>query len=509
MKRSIPVLDNFLTAVLNGRSTVVSRVQPPKGPTLAGRSRWIVQGTDCYFLCIIIYFTHLISCLDSITAVCFRGIEGRTLVVTMDSSQGPMEHAMTHRDKLNKEILLSETSKYEDEGRENKSWSLLAAWGGDESVYTSQAGVSRQQKFFSPRISTLSVESDDDVSIASKSTYAMTRSEHTRKLSSPGAYLRLQSVITPPAPHPLTDLLRTSSSQHQIHMDKVIHSMASLSRAGKERGKRKANQDSCFAFRQFVQPHQAIAGVMDGHGPNGHAVSRYIRKTMPAMIAEQMEKKGEVAIQSVLKSSFIQTHEGLRVATPPINARLSGSTAAVALFQGRRITLSWVGDSRAIIVRQHEDGLCEGIALTKDHKPTDSSELTRILNHGGRVQRLADSSGREIGPYRVWVSGSWVPGLAMSRALGDFVAHGVGVVAEPEIVTHDIHDRDTFLIVASDGVWEFMSVQEVATLVHGCQTAEEACRRIVEEASSRWQAINEGVTDDITVVATKFLTLHT
>ncbi len=426
-------------------------------------------------------------------------------VVTMASSQGPLEHAMVRGDKTQKDTLLGETNNHEGEGRENKSWSLLAAWGGDESVYTSQPGVARQQKLFSPRFSSLSAESDDDMSITSKSTYAMTRSDHTRKTSCPGAYLRLQSVITPPAPHPLTDLLRTSSSQHQIHMDKIIHSMASLSRAGKERGRKKTNQDSCFAFRQFVQPHQAIAGVMDGHGPNGHVVSRYIRRNMPSLIAEQLGKKGEVAIHSVLKSSFIQAHEGLRIATPPINARLSGSTAAVALFQGRRVTISWVGDSRAIIVRQHADGRCEGIAVTKDHKPTDSSELTRILNHGGRVQRLADSSGREIGPYRVWIAGSWVPGLAMSRAIGDFVAHGVGVVAEPEIVTHDIGDGDTFLIVASDGVWEFMSVQEVATLVHDCETAEEACRRIVEEASSRWQAINEGVTDDITVVATKFL----
>lgn len=426
-------------------------------------------------------------------------------IVTMVSSQGPIEHAMTHREKIHRESLVDETSKYGVEGcdgKETKSWSLLAAWGGDESAYTSQTVISRQQKLYSPRVS---VESDDDVSIASKSTYAMTRSEHTRKLSSPGAFLRLQSVITPPAPHPLTDLLRTSSSQHQIHMDKVIHSMASLSRAGKERGKRKTNQDCCFAFRQFVQPHQAIAGVMDGHGPNGHAVSRYMRRNMPTTIADQIEKKGEVAIQSVLRSSFIQAHEGLRVATPPINARLSGSTATIALFQGRRVTVSWVGDSRAIVVRQRSCGTCKGIALTKDHKPTDSSELNRILNHGGRVQRLADSSGREIGPYRVWVAGSWVPGLAMSRALGDFVAHGIGVVAEPELVTYDIHEEDKFLIVASDGVWEFMSEQDVACVVKDCDTAEEACRHIVEEASSRWQAINEGVTDDITVVATKFL----
>ena len=53
-------------------------------------------------------------------------------------------------------------------------------------------------------------------------------------------------------------------------MQTVLHSMASLSRTGRTQGHRKkSNQDASFAFRQYVEDHQAIAGVMDGHGPNG------------------------------------------------------------------------------------------------------------------------------------------------------------------------------------------------------------------------------------------------
>ena len=57
----------------------------------------------------------------------------------------------------------------------------------------------------------------------------------------------------------------------------------------------------------------------------------------------------------------------------------------------------------------------------------------------------------------MWLASSWVPGLAMSRALGDTVAHSVGVSAVPdtEVVTITPHDR--FLILASDGVWEFIN----------------------------------------------------
>jgi hypothetical protein len=34
-----------------------------------------------------------------------------------------------------------------------------------------------------------------------------------------------------------------------------------------------------------------------------------------------------------------------------------------------------------------------------------------------------------MGPYRVWLQYAWVPGLAMSRALGDQLAHQVGRAA--------------------------------------------------------------------------------
>ena len=55
-------------------------------------------------------------------------------------------------------------------------------------------------------------------------------------------------------------------------MEHVIHSVASLSRAGREPSYRKTNQDNCFAYQQYLHPSQALFGTMDGHGPNGHKV---------------------------------------------------------------------------------------------------------------------------------------------------------------------------------------------------------------------------------------------
>ena len=399
--------------------------------------------------------------------------------------------------------------------KEKHSWSLLAAWGGDENATLKSAPPNIVPHLrinhgplgagllgcASPLSGTsLAGDSDDESEM---------RSESTARRMSPGALLRLQSASTVPTPHPLSDLMRLRASQHQIPMVKIIHSMASLSRAGKERSQKKNNQDSSFAFRQFVQPHQAIAGVFDGHGPNGHAVSRFVKKQLPAAIAEQLKTKGEVAVHAVLRSAFIETHEALRYAPDSINARLSGSTAVVTLLQGKRITAAWVGDSRAIVIRRELSGGWRGVPLTEDHKPTSSGELTRILASGGRVERLTDAAGREIGPHRIWLPGAWVPGLAMSRAMGDFVAHSVGVVADPEIMSHELDDQDAFLVLASDGVWEFMSIQDVADAVSSTGCAEDACRVIVQMATNRWNEVGEGVTDDITVVCTRFHNLST
>lgn len=53
----------------------------------------------------------------------------------------------------------------------------------------------------------------------------------------------------------------------------------------------------------------------------------------------------------------------------------------------------------------------------------------------------------------------------MSRSMGDKVAHSVGVSAEPEVLEFTLGLDDKFLVLASDGVWEFLSNEDVAQIV--------------------------------------------
>ena len=68
-------------------------------------------------------------------------------------------------------------------------------------------------------------------------------------------------------------------------------------------------------------------------------------------------------------------------------------------------------------------------------------------------------------PARVWLKEAALPGLAMSRSVGDTVGKAAGVISTPEITSHTLTDADRYLIIASDGLWEFIETDECIQLV--------------------------------------------
>lgn len=75
----------------------------------------------------------------------------------------------------------------------------------------------------------------------------------------------------------------------------------------------------------------------------------------------------------------------------------------------------------------------ESECLSRDHKPNLAGESERIINKNGRIDAFKDFNGKNIGPMRVWMKNEDIPGLAMSRSLGDAVAESLGVIATPDI----------------------------------------------------------------------------
>jgi serine/threonine protein phosphatase PrpC len=105
----------------------------------------------------------------------------------------------------------------------------------------------------------------------------------------------------------------------------------------------------------------------------------------------------------------------------------------------------------------------EIVNLTTIHKPNLILEKQRIEQNGGEIKRINNKA-----PFRVYVKGESYPGIAMSRSLGDKISKKIGVCYEPEIKEFDIDDNCNGIVLASDGVWEFVDNECVNKLFNEC-----------------------------------------
>jgi serine/threonine protein phosphatase PrpC len=102
----------------------------------------------------------------------------------------------------------------------------------------------------------------------------------------------------------------------------------------------------------------------------------------------------------------------------------------------------------------------------------------------------------------------------MSRSIGDHCVASVGVIAEPVVTQYDLDDDDEFLILASDGVWEFMGSQEAVDVVarglaERSGDATKACQALIEAAADRWHEEEGEYRDDITAIVVRLRDLWT
>lgn len=163
--------------------------------------------------------------------------------------------------------------------------------------------------------------------------------------------------------------------------------------------------------------------------------------------------------------------------------RACGTTATVVALVGTELWVAHVGDSRAVLCASggHVVRLCD------DHRPGREDEMRRIEAAGGLV---------------VDVSGTWrVNGvLGVSRALGDVELKDF-VIASPEVRKWWLSGDEEFLVVASDGLWDWVSDEECVSMVRKSVAEgkedggeERAAKRLVQCAWDR------GSNDDVSVI---------
>jgi serine/threonine protein phosphatase PrpC len=238
-------------------------------------------------------------------------------------------------------------------------------------------------------------------------------------------------------------------------------------------------------------------------------VSSLVKEVLPGLIEAKLKGLGsdvegvDYQIREDLNQAILEMD--LRLTYSSIEVAFSGTTCVTVLVRGRQLWCANVGDSRAVIAQRHH-GTWEALDLSKDHKPENPGEQQRIVMAGGRVEPYKDLNGKPLGPYRVWMKNENIPGLAMSRSLGDRVAHSVGVISSADVLHHYIGPNDLFMILASDGLWEFLSSLEAVLIArqgylnNDCQGC---CDSLMSEALLRWRS-NDEVIDDITIIVVFF-----
>ena len=294
--------------------------------------------------------------------------------------------------------------------------------------------------------------------------------------------------------------------------NKVKHSYI-FSRAGKiEDQKEKTNQDSYLkiehinGFEDFN-----IYGIFDGHGSSGHLVSKFIvnylteyykyneeilkRKTIEN-IYSLIKKKNYLFIKESIKKS-----EEALFDSEEIDSTFSGTTCILIFIIGTKIISVNIGDSRAIMLNEKK----KIIELSIDQKPENLEEKERIEKNGGEIRKIIENN-EEIGPMRVWAKGKKYPGIAMSRSIGDSVANEIGVWSLPDIKEYNIQYNSQFIVIGSDGLWEFMSNDKVCKFVYKCKNKshiQDYLEKLVEKSRKYWEKYDCNI-DDITVILITF-----
>ena len=329
-------------------------------------------------------------------------------------------------------------------------------------------------------------------------------------------------------------------------------------------GETKTNQDNYFNY--LLNDNIRFIGVCDGHGEFGHHVSKYLRINLPIEFENELKKfykdegrninlfqkemsafsdlnnnfnteningnncknsliqknsetdKNNIfeKVKKIFEKSFSRTDQNLSEFCNNLNSfnteeedifnvEYSGSTCVSILLKESKINkiyIANVGDSRAIIIKETKSKYWTCHQLSRDHKPTEKDEAQRVLDYDGEIEKIEDDDGNWVGPLRVWVKGSDGPGLAMTRTFGDEIGASVGVVSNPEVFEYKITAEDRAIIIASDGLWEYMSNKEVTDVVKKTINKDDPdyiVNELYNESVIRWRLKDQGI-DDITII---------
>ena len=225
------------------------------------------------------------------------------------------------------------------------------------------------------------------------------------------------------------------------------------------------------------------------------------------LVVETLSTSGlddDFSMLSALSSSFIRldediSHEALpsandgKIDLETIEVAFSGACACAAHIDGPHLHVANVGDARAVLGVQNDDGSWSAKYMSYEHNAFNRNEVDNIKSsHPSSESSFVIKNDRLLGllaPLRAFgdVRFKWrLSELKHLQAkLGGYLHNVVPpnyytppyLNAHPETLYHRLTPKDRFLVLASDGLWEQLSPEKVVRLVgdhlEGKQTMEE------------------------------------
>jgi len=252
------------------------------------------------------------------------------------------------------------------------------------------------------------------------------------------------------------------------------------------------NQDNFFILHI---DDVSLYGVCDGHGPFGHIVSFRIVQALPHFLVTNRHfgQDWHLAIKEAFAAAQAELLEFCNQYA--VNIEASGCSCSVAILAGLTVHLAHIGDSTGVLASWNKKN-SRLMYSTLDHKPELPEERARLEAAGSEVRET------EGGAFRIYVQGSSFPGLTMSRCFGDTVCRGVS--QEPVYRQFQVQPSDeNYLIVASDGVWEFIEPDKAVDLMSKklrLKGPQQTLNFLVDASRKRWAQYCGDYCDDVTAL---------
>jgi serine/threonine protein phosphatase PrpC len=242
-----------------------------------------------------------------------------------------------------------------------------------------------------------------------------------------------------------------------------------------------------------------FCGVFDGHGPMGHKISRHVCENLPSRVHSKIRSSKSAGDENIENNSSQSQEELFREfedilvtffkqidselgLDSPYDSFCSGTTAVTVFKQADCLVIANLGHSRAVLGTRSKNSF-KAVQLTVDLKPCVQREAERIVSCKGRVFAMEE----EPDVYRVWMPDDDCPGLAMSRAFGDFCLKDYGLVCIPDVFCRKVSREDEFVVLATDGIWDVLSNEEVVKVVGSCKDRSVAAEMLVQRAARTWR----------------------